>query len=216
MTARGFRRLGFWTMAVLSVLIAVASYRYLLPGAPGAAPPVFANRFTHLGALTLHAGLAATALILGPWQFLGRLRRNRPRFHRRLGTLYVCCCLIAAPAGMVLALGTTAGPLASAGFGLLAIVWLTVTANAWRLARRREFAAHQRWMMRSFALTLAAVTLRLYLPISVVMGFTYAQAYPVISFLAWVPNLIIIEIAIRLGAGAKTSLSLSEPLHNPG
>ena len=71
-------------------------------------------------------------------------------------------------------------------------------------------------MMRSFALTLAAVTLRLYLPISVVMGFTYAQAYPVISFLAWVPNLIIIEIAIRLGAGAKTSLSLSEPLHNPG
>ena len=216
MNARSLRRVGFWTVAGLSVLVAVGSYRYLLPGTPGGAPPILANRFTHLGALTFHAGFAATALLIGPWQFVAEVRAARPKLHRRLGTLYVACCLFGGLAGIILALGTTAGPLAVAGFGLLALSWLIATGNAWRLARDRDFVRHQRWMMRSFALTLAAVTLRLYLLVSFALGLPYAQAYPVISFLCWVPNLVLIEIAIRLGAWTKTSPLPSASAHIPG
>jgi uncharacterized membrane protein len=215
MAAPVLRRIGFWTMAALAALIAVASYRYLLPGAPGRAPQVFANRFTHLGVLTLHAGFAATALIVGPWQFVGRLRRARPRLHRRMGTFYIACCLCAGAAGMVLAFGTTAGPVATAGFGLLALAWLFTTTKAWGLARARDFVRHRRWMMRSFALTLAAVTLRLYLPLAFAMGLPYAQAYPAIAFLCWVPNLIVIELAIRLTDGRTTSAALAASLQLP-
>ncbi|MHB8528459.1 MAG: DUF2306 domain-containing protein [Caulobacteraceae bacterium] len=190
------RTFGFWTMAVLSAAIALVSYRYLIPGAPGAAPAILANRFTHLGALTAHAGFAATALLLGPFQFLAGLRARRPAIHRRMGTIYVICCFAAGTAGLVLAAGTTAGKVAGLGFGLLALAWIAATANAWRLARRRDFTRHRRWMIRSFALCLAAVTLRIYLPISALGGMPYAVAYPVIAWLCWVPNLLIAELAL--------------------
>ena len=200
-------RIGLWTMAVLSVGTALVSYRYLFPGAPGAAATILANRFTHLGALTVHAGFAATALLLGPFQFIGAIRRRWPRVHRWIGTTYVACCLTAGAAGLVLSFGSTAGPVATAGFGLLAVFWLVITANAWRLARNRDFVRHQRWMIRSFALTLAAVTLRIYLPISGLMHLDFMRAYVAISFLAWVPNLLIAETWLALRAP-----STSQPL----
>jgi uncharacterized membrane protein len=185
---------GLWVVIVLSLLIGLVSYRYLIPGDYGLAPPILANRFTHLGALTIHAGFAATALILGPFQFMPNLRRTRPRLHRRVGTTYVACCLVAGLAGLVLALGATTGPISTAGFGLLAAAWLFVTGRAWRLAVARRFVEHERWMIRSFALTLAAVTLRLYLPLSALLPMHGDDAYRAISFLCWVPNLIAAEL----------------------
>ena len=189
-------QLWLWLMALGAVGIALVSYRYLIPGAPGGGPQILANRFTHLGALTVHAGFAATALLLGPFQFVAGLRARRPSLHRRMGTIYVCCCLIAGSAGFVLALGTTAGPVAMAGFGLLAPIWIFTTAQAWRSAKARDFAAHRRWMIRSFSLTFAAVTLRVYLPIAFAAHLSYALAYPAIAWLAWVPNLIVAQLYI--------------------
>ena len=103
--------------------------------------------------------------------------RESPRFHRWLGRGYVTGCLIGGATGFALAAGTTAGPIATAGFGSLALVWLIATANAWRLAMRRDSTAHREWMIRSFALTFAAVTLRLYLPISQLLPVEFDDAY---------------------------------------
>jgi hypothetical protein len=51
-------------------------------------------------------------------------------------------------------------------------------------------------MIRSAALTLAAVTLRIYLPIgSATVGFE--ASYPIICWLAWVPNLMLAEWILR-------------------
>ena len=52
-------------------------------------------------------------------------------------------------------------------------------------------------MIRSFALTFAAVTLRLYLPFPPMMGFTFVEGYRVIAWLAWVPNLALAELYLR-------------------
>jgi len=49
-------------------------------------------------------------------------------------------------------------------------------------------------MIRSFALTFAAVTLRLYLPISAMLSIPFEEAYRAISFLCWVPNLALAEL----------------------
>lgn len=48
-------------------------------------------------------------------------------------------------------------------------------------------------MIRSYALTLAAVTLRIYLPLSQLAGVPFGDAYQVISWLCWVPNLVVAE-----------------------
>jgi uncharacterized membrane protein len=193
------RRIGFWVMATLAAAIALVSYRYLAPGAPGGAPPILANSFTRLGFLTVHAGFAASALLIGPLQFAGAIRRRWPRVHRWIGTTYVVACLAGGAAGLVLAFGSTAGPVASAGFGMLAVLWMASTGQAWRLARARDFTRHERWMVRSFALTLAAVTLRLYLPLSAALGLDGEAAYRAISFLCWVPNVAIAELLLVRG-----------------
>jgi uncharacterized membrane protein len=180
-----------WIVAVLSILVALVSYRYLF-GGPGLSPEVIANRFTPLGLLAAHTLFGPTALILGPFQFMTGLRRKWPSLHRRLGTVYVVCCLVGGLAGLVLAAGTTAGPIATAGFGLLALFWLGATGQAWRHARARRFDEHERWMIRSFALTLGAVTLRLELPLLAEM-LGYQAGYVAVSFVSWVPNALVAE-----------------------
>lgn len=52
-------------------------------------------------------------------------------------------------------------------------------------------------MIRSWALTLAAVTLRVYLPLVMALDLPFLPWYRAISFLAWVPNLIVAELWLR-------------------
>jgi uncharacterized membrane protein len=198
-------RVWLWTATVLAVAIGLTAYRYLLPGMPGGAPAIVANHFTRTGALLLHAGVSATALILGALQLFPRFRARWPAWHRRAGTVYVICCMIGGSAALLLSLGTTAGPIATAGFGLLGLTWLGCTAQAWRYAKARDFVRHRRWMIRSYALTFAAVTLRIYLPIVFIAHWNADVGYRAISWLCWVPNLIIAELWLRSGAGVRTS-----------
>jgi hypothetical protein len=155
-------------------------------------------------------------LILGALQFFPRLRARWPKWHRRAGTVYVIGCLFGGVAGLVLAMGTSAGPIAMAGFGLLAFVWIYATAQAWRYAKARDFVRHQRWMTRSYALTFAAVTLRLYVPISIVAHLDLNAAYVAISWLAWVPNLAVAELWLRRGAPLRTSPRPAAAAQSPG
>ena len=189
----------WWTGAVSSVLIALVSYRYFAPAIP-VPPNVAANLAAHPW-LWVHAGLASMALITGPWQFIPRLRARWPRVHRVLGRVYVFSCLVGGFAGLLLAAGTSAGPIASAGFGLLAVVWIAVNANAFRLALSGRYAEHRQWMIRSFALTFGAVTLRIYIPAAQAMGIEFMAAYRAIAWLAWVPNLMLAELYIRQASG---------------
>jgi hypothetical protein len=98
---------------------------------------------------------------------------------------------------LALALGTEAGLVAAAGFGLLAVPWLATTAvGVWK-ARARDFAAHRQWMIRSAALTFAAVTLRHELPLLVLGGLEFPTAYTIVAWLCWVPNLLVAEWVVR-------------------
>jgi uncharacterized membrane protein len=193
----------WWVGAITSVLIALVSYRYFAPAIP---PPqnIVSNPMAHPW-LWVHAGLAATALIAGPWQFIPGLRAKRPRVHRWTGRVYIFCCLVGGVAGLLLASGSTAGPIARAGFGLLAIVWLFVNANGLRLAMTGRYAEHRQWMIRSFALTFGAVTLRIYMPLAAVMGLDPLMAYRAIAWLAWVPNLMLAELYLRGAPGRRTA-----------
>jgi hypothetical protein len=46
---------------------------------------------------------------------------------------------------------------------------------------------------RSHALTYAAVMLRLYIPMSRILGPPFEPSYQAISWLCWVPNLVVVE-----------------------
>ena len=127
-------------------------------------PPVIVNNLFINPWLMVHVAGAATALLIGPVQFSSSLRARFSTIHRWIGRTYVVSCLIGGAADFVLALGASTGPISTIGFGGLAILWIVTTSFAWRRATQGRFIEHRAWMIRSFALTLAAVTLRLYLP----------------------------------------------------
>ena len=195
-------RIGLALLIALALPIALVSLRYLAPEPIAAPPEVLANRFAD-PFLALHAGFGALALMLGPFQFLPRLRTRHTRIHRFVGSLYVTACLAGGLAGLALAAGVSAGPVAAAGFGALGIAWVYTTARGLASALTGRFAAHRRWMIRSFALTLAAVTLRLHLPASAMLGIEFETAYLWISFTCWVPNLVFAELWIAFARPAR-------------
>ncbi len=65
-------------------------------------------------------------------------------------------------------------------------------------ARTKRFRLHREWMVRSFALALAAVTLRIELPVLLsVVHASFHPAYITVSWLCWIPNLVVAEWWLR-------------------
>jgi len=128
--------------------------------------------------------------------------------HRAVGRVVVASIAVAGAAGLVLAPHSLAGAVGTAGFGLLAVLWLAFAGTAVRAIRHRDVAAHRRWMVRTFALTYAAVTLRLWLGVLIAAQTALAgvpgqvafdRAYLLVPFLAWVPNLLVAEWYLAAG-----------------
>ena len=188
---------GWSVMTFLSIAVAgygaVAAFLSL----DGSLPSMTHHIPERATAAALHFGIGGLALILGPWQFLPALRRKVPVVHRWVGRLYVLSCLVSGCAALVLSRQTITGLDSQIGFVLLATLWLITTLIGWKRARDRDFVAHRQWMIRSFALTLAAVTLRFYLPLSQVLEIPFQVAYPIISYACWVPNILVAEWMIR-------------------
>ena len=114
--------------------------------------------------------------------------------------------LVGGLTGLVVAVNAFGGPVARLGFGSLAIAWLFTGVMAYRAIRARDVVSHRRWMVRNFALTFAAVTLRLWLPGLVVSGVPFGIAYPAIAWLCWVLNVLIAELFVN-----RTDRSTMQP-----
>ena len=189
-------RLG--TTALYALPLGVAGYAVLAYtlAPPGALvhPEMRAVFESHSMAIRAHVLGAAVALALGPFQFSRRLRGRQPKVHRWLGRTYLGVgVLVGGVAGLWMAAFAQGGAVGKLGFGLLAAAWLSTGALAYAAIRRRDTASHRRWMVRNFALTCAAVTLRLYLPGSMAAGIPFEIAYPAIAWLCWVPNVLVAE-----------------------
>lgn len=157
-------------------------------------PAMVAAFDEHRVLITTHAVAASLALLLGPFQFLDGLRSRFPRAHRISGYLYLSAGVgVGGVAGVLLARHSFGGVVSHLGFGMLGCLWLFTGAMAVVAARRRRIEDHRVWMIRNFALSLAAVTLRLYLPASAVAGVPFEDFYPAVAWLCWVPNLILAE-----------------------
>jgi uncharacterized membrane protein len=183
-------------LVLLSVEIAIVSALRYFIGTEPPPSPIAANAFAS-PFLVLHVIGAVAALLLGPIQFVRRIRTRRPAFHRAAGRLYVAACAIGAPTGLVLALGTTAGPVVAVGFAIPALLCAAFTWLGWRAAVQRRFDEHREWMLRSYATIAAAITLRLLIPAAAFLDLDFLAAYRVNSWLAWSVNLALVEYHIR-------------------
>jgi uncharacterized membrane protein len=148
-----------------------------------------------------HIVPGGVALLIGWAQFHRGLQASRPVWHRRVGWAYAALVLMSGLAGLYLAAHATGGWVSVLGFGSLALIWLYSTGQGVAQARAGQFAAHQRWMVYSYAACLAAVALRLWLPLLVLAWGSFMPAYRLVAWLCWVPNLV---VAYWLNRRART------------
>lgn len=186
----------FWLMTLLA--LGVAAYALmaysLFPPGKFVHPEMRAAYGANRAAILLHAFASALALALGPWQFLPGLRRARPALHRWSGRIYLGAGVLPGGlAGLYMAMHAYGGTVARSGFALLALLWLYTAWQAYAAIRRRDVATHRRWMMRNFALTFAAVTLRLWMPLFAGLGIPFDIVYPAVAWISWVFNAVAVE-----------------------
>lgn len=179
-------------MLILGIYVASTAVTGIV--APASRSEAMVGIFTRAPvAALLHLGGGSLALVLGAFQVNRSFRERRRKLHRRLGALYLFGVVAAGLAGLPLAAGSMGGMVAHMGFGADALCWLgTTLMGAWTIWSR-DFAAHERWMLRSYAVTLGAVMLRIYTPLSIMAGVSFESAYPVIAWLSWAPNLLVVE-----------------------
>ena len=178
--------------------IGLWSLRYLLPSQPQAVH--FENFVNQHTAFTLHATFAAVSLLVGPWQFFRSLLFRNRRLHRVLGRIYVSAVALGWLASLPLSLHAHTGAAASAGFQALGITWFTCTLLGLMHVRAGRFFEHRCWMIRSYALTAAAITLRLYVAASEILDIPLGESYPYIAWLCWIPNVLVAELIIKVTA----------------
>jgi uncharacterized membrane protein len=195
---RALKITGWLLMLLLAFLITLVSLRYFIVRPEVAAAPPLGERFaTYLPIFLCHVAGGTLALVLGPWQFWTRLRDRSPRLHRWLGRVYLSAILIGGVSGLYVAVRAFGRLPTKIGFTSLAMLWLVTGVMAYARVRLGDFKAHREWMIRNYALTFAAVTLRLWLPLLMVLGVQFIVAYTIISWLSWVPNLLAVELYLR-------------------
>jgi len=146
----------------------------------------------------IHICFGGIALFVGWSQFFKSIRNKYLMLHRRLGIIYCVSVLLSGVAGLYIATHASGGIVSVLGFTMLAILWLYTTTKAFLAIRERNIIDHERWMIRSYALCFAAVTLRLWLPAFMNgIGMDFIDAYRIIAWLCWVPNIIVAELIIR-------------------
>lgn len=190
------RKFAWGTVVVLSFGVALyALLGYVLAPIGALVHPDMRPDFVaHPIGVYTHVFAAMLALLLGPTQFSARLRRDHLRFHRWAGRLYLGVgVLVGGLSGLYIAQFAFGGPVARVGFATLALAWLYTGGRAFLAIRRKAVEEHRRWMVRNFSLSLAAVMLRIYIPLSVIAGLEFATAYAWIAWLCWVPNLLLAE-----------------------
>jgi hypothetical protein len=189
---------GWSLMSAFALLLFVYASQYLAVNPDRYIEPQKSVFTTHMLGITAHVAGAMLATIIGPLQFLPKIiTRRYLRLHRWLGRIYLLGILVGGTAGLYMATLAQGGFPARLGFVILAVLWLTGGAMAYWRILHRDIQSHRQWMIRTYALTFAAVTLRLWLVGLQVLGVDPAEAYVAVAWLSWVPNLLVAELIVN-------------------
>ena len=144
-----------------------------------------------------HITLGGLALLIGWLQFSQKLRKNNIKIHRTIGKIYIISVLISGTCGLFIALYATGGIISVLGFFSLGIVWLSTTILGFKAIKKENVELHVKFIIFSYAACFAAVTLRVWLPILTSVMSEFTEAYRIVSWLCWVPNMIIAYFIVR-------------------
>lgn len=196
------KRIAFALLIILAVPLAMNAFSYINFDADYGFLKLKEQAIatgSYLPAYYAHVLAAALILLIGIFQLLPASRKRWPLWHRALGKVYVGGILFfSAPGGMVMSFFINRGPWVLSSFIAQCSLWFVFTYLAYYYIRQGNVKAHEQWMLRSYALTLAAITLRVYVFFSSwSVDLSQPMAYATIAWLSWVPNLLVCEVWMR-------------------
>ena len=163
---------------------------------------LLANTLWNIGFYT-HIILGGLALLTGWTQFNSNFRNKNIVFHRRIGIVYIISVAFSSLAGIYIGFFATGGLPSSLGFICLGIIWFSITLMAFVNIKKGNTDIHQKLMTYSYAACFAAVTLRIWLPLLILIFGDFITAYTIVAWLCWLPNLFVAKL-ITKRIGTKT------------
>lgn len=146
-----------------------------------------------------HVFSSMFSLIAGYTQFSVFIKNKYASIHKIMGYIYFVTILIfSAPAGLVMAYYANGGFSSQLAFALLAIFWWASTFWAFIKVLNKEYKKHEYFIYLSYALTLSAITLRVW-KYTLVYFFepNPMDLYRLVAWLGWIPNLIFAFILLK-------------------
>ncbi|WP_029283512.1 DUF2306 domain-containing protein [Pedobacter sp. R20-19] len=186
----------FWVLfGFFSITIGLYPLKYFLMngkvGILNAKPEWLLNHVVWYIAFYIHIVLGGISLLVGWLQFSAKIRSRNVNIHRYIGKIYVVSALFSSFSGSYIALFADGGFWASLGFSCLGIIWFCTTLMAYLTIWNQQIVKHRVLMIYSYAACFAAVTLRIWLPILILIIGHFNTAYIIVAWLSWIPNLFV-------------------------
>lgn len=163
-------------------------------------PAYFKDFWPHRIRLILHISGGMLTLVCGPLQFWTGLRQRAMNFHRLTGKLYLFGVIVGSIGAYALAIYSK-----PEGYGVaimfLSTAWILTTAVAYAAIIRGHVNLHKEWMVRSYIVTFAFVTIRMmveYLPGVVAhLGGTLPERVMNVVWVSWAVPLAAYELILQ-------------------
>ena len=192
----------WWTFALFAIAVGVYPVIYFFVdsnfGLLQSKPEALLVDSIWKVAFYTHILLGGLALLIGWIQFDKGLRNRNRKLHKRIGMAYVTAAFFSSLAGIYIGTFATGGMVSVFGFVTLGIIWLCTTMMGWYTAKKHDYETHEDWMIYSYAACFAAVTLRICLPVLIILHHgDFLPAYKIVAWLCWVPNIIVAFWLVR-------------------
>jgi len=185
-----------WIITIaLSILLAVAlPISFILHptiGILSTKTKLLLSNQLYMSSFYIHVILGGIALLIGWVGFVDKIRKKYLKFHRMSGKAYVVCFSITAFTSILVSYNAYGGIVSQLGFMSVGIIALFTTIKGFITIRNKQIIAHQTWMRYSFACCLSTITLRIWSPILSVISQDEILTYQIVSWLSWIPNLVV-------------------------
>ncbi|MEJ9211390.1 DUF2306 domain-containing protein [Bacillus smithii] len=173
------QKMSWWILFFVSIGIMIIFTISYLTLDPAKSRVMIQSTTIQYPVLVSHIIFAFIALLTGFFQFIDRFRLQYSKIHRYIGRIYVSSIFISGLLALVVILYMEDFTKAVA-FLTLDILWLFTCWKGYRSAVKKSFKEHYIWMIRSFSITLVAVSARALVPIlllayCILNGFTLSE-----------------------------------------
>ena len=148
--------------------------------------------------LTAHVAAGVAALLLGPAQLWLGLNRRTKSLHRIAGIAYVAAVAVSGAAAFYLAAHTDFGWVFGMGLTTMAATWMLSTVLAILAILCHQAQQHREWMIRSYVLTFAFVTIRcVEALLDIMKGGNIVDRMSAAAWLGWIMPLVVTEALMQ-------------------